>query len=62
LQSRFGLHLIQVLERRQVELSERDRREFARREVREQKAEEALRSYLQELRGRAYIEYRDPPQ
>lgn len=62
LQSRFGLHIIQVLERRQVELSERDRREFARREVREQKAEEALRSYLQELRGRAYIEYRDPPQ
>lgn len=60
--SRFGLHLIQVLERREVALSERERRELARRELREQKAEEALRSYLQDLRGRAYVEYREPPQ
>jgi peptidyl-prolyl cis-trans isomerase SurA len=60
--SRFGLHLIQVLERREVALSERERRELARREVREQKSEEALRNYLQDLRGRAYVEYRDPPQ
>ena len=62
LQSRFGVHLIQVLERRESQLSERERRELARREVREQKSEEALRNYLQELRGRAYVEYRDPPQ
>jgi len=60
--SRFGLHLIQVLERREVALSERERRELARRELREQKAEEALRNYLQDLRGRAYVEYREPPQ
>lgn len=60
--SRFGMHLIQVLERREVALSERDRRELARRELREQKTEEALRNFLQELRGRAYVELRDPPQ
>lgn len=60
--SRFGMHLIQVLERREVPLSERDRRDLARREVREQKTEEALRNFLQELRGRAYVELREPPQ
>ncbi len=60
--SRFGLHLIQVLERREVPLSPRERRELARRELREQKTEEALRTFLQELRGRAYVELREPPQ
>ena len=60
--SRFGLHLIQVIERRQAELSEREQRELARRELREQKADEALRSFVQELRGRAYVELREPPQ
>ena len=60
--SRFGVHLIQVLERREVPLSDKDRRELARREVRERKTGEALRTWLQDLRGRAYIEYREPPQ
>lgn len=60
--SRFGLHLIQVQQRRQVPLSERERRELARRELREQKTEEALRNFVQELRGRAYVELREPPQ
>ncbi len=59
--SRFGLHLIQVIERREVPLTERERRDLARREVREQKAEEALRNFLQDVRGRAYVEYREPP-
>ena len=62
LQSRFGLHLIGVLERREVQLSDRDRRELARRELREEKTEEALRTFMQDVRGRAYVEYRDPPQ
>jgi peptidyl-prolyl cis-trans isomerase SurA len=60
--SRFGVHLIQVLERREVPLSDKDRRELARREVRDRKTGEALRTWLQDLRGRAYIEYREPPQ
>ena len=59
--SRFGVHLIQVLERREVPLSDKDRRELARRELRERKTEEALRNWLQDLRGRAYIEYRESP-
>jgi peptidyl-prolyl cis-trans isomerase SurA len=60
--SRFGMHLIEVLERREVPLSDKERRELARRDVRERKTEEALREWLQDVRGRAYVEYREPPQ
>jgi len=62
LKSRFGLHLIQVVERREAPLSDRERRELARRALREQKTEEATRNFLQEVRGRAYVELREPPQ
>jgi peptidyl-prolyl cis-trans isomerase SurA len=60
--SRFGVHLIQVQERRQTNLSPREQREWVRNLLREQKAEEAYASWARELRGRAYIEYREPPQ
>ena len=60
--SRFGVHLIRVEERRQSTLSARDQREMVRGLVRERKATEALRTWAQDVRGRAYVEYRDPPQ
>lgn len=60
--SRFGVHLIQVQERRQVPLSAREQREWVRNLLREQKAEEAYETWVRELRARAYIEYREPPQ
>jgi peptidyl-prolyl cis-trans isomerase SurA len=60
--SRFGVHLIQLLERRQATLSARDQREVARNVVREKKLEEAFTQWTQEVRGRAYVEYREPPQ
>jgi peptidyl-prolyl cis-trans isomerase SurA len=56
------MHLIEVLERREVPLTDKERRELARRDLRERKSEEALRSWLQDVRGRAYVEYREPPQ
>ncbi len=59
--TRFGVHLIQLLERREVKPSQRELRDMARDTVREQKTEQAYTTWLQELRGRAYIEYRDPP-
>ena len=61
LTSRFGVHLIQVLERRTTQLSTRDQRELARNVLREKKQEEAYTLWAQEVRGRAYVEYRDPP-
>lgn len=60
--SRFGVHLIQLLERREAKLTEREQREMARDTVREKKLDEAYATWAQELRGRAYVEYRDPPQ
>ena len=62
LTSRFGTHLIQVVERRDTELSKREQREIARNALREIKQEEAYALWAQEVRGRAYVEYREPPQ
>jgi peptidyl-prolyl cis-trans isomerase SurA len=60
--SRFGVHLIQVLERREVALEPRQLREQARNILREQKFEPTYIDWAKELRARAYIELRDPPQ
>lgn len=60
--SRFGVHLIQVLERRQITLDLKQQREQARNVLREQKFEEAYLDWVRDLRGRAYIEMREPPQ
>lgn len=59
--SRFGVHLIQVLERRESSLSQREQREIARSQVREKKLEEAFATWSQEVRARAYVEMREPP-
>lgn len=60
--TRFGVHLIQVLDRRQTELDVRQQREQARNILKEQKFEGAYAEWLRDLRGRAYVELRDPPQ
>ncbi len=60
--TRFGLHLIQVVDRRQTTLDVRQLREQARNILREQKFEAAFAEWLRDLRGRAYVEYREPPQ
>jgi peptidyl-prolyl cis-trans isomerase SurA len=59
--SRFGVHLIQVVERRQVNLDARQQREQARNVLREQKFEDAYLEWIRDLRARAYIELREPP-
>jgi heat shock protein HtpX len=43
-------------------LSERELREMARNNLREKKFEETYQLWAQEVRGRAYVEYRDAPQ
>lgn len=60
--SRFGVHLIKVLERREAKLSPREQRELARAAVREKKMDQAYAAWAQDVRGRAYVEYREPPQ
>jgi peptidyl-prolyl cis-trans isomerase SurA len=61
-QSRFGLHLIQLVERREQALGPRELREIARNQLREKKQEEAYIQWALDVRGRAYVEYREPPQ
>jgi len=59
--SRFGVHLIQVMDRRQVTLDVKQQREQARNVLRERKFDEAFDEWLRELRARAYIEMREAP-
>ncbi|HEX7437101.1 MAG TPA: peptidylprolyl isomerase, partial [Caldimonas sp.] len=59
--SRFGVHLIQVTDRREVALDVKQQREQARNMLREQKFEDAYAEWIRDLRGRAYIELREPP-
>ena len=60
--SRFGVHLIEVTERREVPLSAREQREMARNLLREKKLDEAFTAWQEDLRGRAFVEMRDAPQ
>ena len=57
-QSPFGWHLIQVLERRTEDASEERRRLMARQALRERKSDEAYQDWLRQMRDRAYVEYR----
>jgi peptidyl-prolyl cis-trans isomerase SurA len=59
--SRFGVHLIQVLERRETAVDAKQQREQARNNLREKKFEAAYIAWLRELRGRAYVELRELP-
>jgi peptidyl-prolyl cis-trans isomerase SurA len=60
--SRFGVHLIEVQERRRVETSLREQRDAVRAILREKKLEEAFPLWAQDLRARAYVELRELPQ
>jgi peptidyl-prolyl cis-trans isomerase SurA len=57
-QSPFGFHLIQVLERRTEEASPERRRLVARAALRERKSDEAYQDWIRQMRDRAYVEYR----
>ncbi len=56
--TRFGWHILQVLDRRDYDQSEELRRAAARKVVQERKANEAKQQYLHKLRSEAYIEIR----
>jgi peptidyl-prolyl cis-trans isomerase SurA len=54
-QSEFGWHLIQVLERREAKLTLEKQRQFARAAIRERKFEQAYQDWLRELRDSATV-------
>jgi len=57
-QSPFGFHLIQVLERRTEEATAERQRLAARQVLRERKSDEAYQDWVRQMRDRAYVEYR----
>jgi len=58
-QSGFGWHLIQVLERRNADVSVEQKKMQARNAIRSFRSEEAFQDWLRQLRDRAFIEYRN---
>ncbi|MDK9703357.1 MAG: peptidylprolyl isomerase [Sulfuritalea sp.] len=57
-QSPFGFHLIQVLERRTEDATAERQRLGARQVLRERKSDEAYQDWVRQMRDRAYVEYR----
>jgi len=60
--SRFGVHLIQVLERREQSVDRKQQREIARNVLRAEKFEAAYQEWSRDVRARAYVEMREAPQ
>ena len=59
--SRFGVHLIQVLDRRDSTIDPKQLREQATNALKEQKFDPAYSEWVADLRAKAFIEYRDAP-
>jgi len=58
IKSRFGWHIIQVLERRNQDVSQQAARLKIREAIKARKSEETFQDWLHGLRDRAYVEYR----
>jgi peptidyl-prolyl cis-trans isomerase SurA len=58
IKTQFGLHVIQVLERRNQDMTKEAARIKARQEIRARKSDEAFQDWVRELRDRAFVELR----
>jgi peptidyl-prolyl cis-trans isomerase SurA len=56
-QTQFGWHIIEVLERREEDVSQDRRRQQARMALRARKSDESYQEWLRQQRDRAYVEY-----
>lgn len=57
-QTRYGIHLIEVLESREVDVGDQQRRSEAARRLRARKIDERYEQWVNELRDQAFIEFR----
>jgi len=60
-QTGFGWHLIQVLERRNADVSQEQKRQQARLAIRSVKSDDAWQDWLRQLRDSAHVEYHAEP-
>ncbi len=58
--SQFGVHLIQLEERRMLDVSEQKRRDVVRQQIGKRKLAEKYDQFLKQLKSGAFIEYRVP--
>ncbi|WP_342118364.1 peptidylprolyl isomerase [Pseudoduganella sp. OTU4001] len=59
IETAFGYHLIEVLERKADDVSKEKQRAAARNALRERKLVEAVEDWQRQVRDRAYVEFRD---
>lgn len=59
IQSPFGFHLIQVIERKSEDVTQQKERNVARQVIRERKMQEAMEDWVRQVRDRAYVEFRE---
>ena len=58
IKTQFGLHILQVIDRRNQDMSKEAGRIKARQEIRARKSDEAFQDWVRELRDRAFVELR----
>jgi peptidyl-prolyl cis-trans isomerase SurA len=58
-QSPYGFHLIEVVERKSEDVSKEKERNLARQVIRERKTQEAMEDWARQIRDRAYVEFRE---
>jgi len=56
--TQFGWHIVQVLDRREKDVTAESKRDEAKLAIRKRKSEEALQLYLRKLRDQAFVETR----
>ncbi|WP_229483517.1 peptidylprolyl isomerase [Massilia horti] len=59
IQTPFGFHLLQVIERKSEDVTKEKERNLARNILRERKTQEAYEDWAREVRDRAYVEFRE---
>lgn len=57
--SRFGWHLVKIIDRREQNMADEFKRNKAREQIRQRKIDEEMESWLRAMRDEAYVEYRE---
>lgn len=56
----FGVHLIEVMARREVPMSEAQQRDWARAQLRQARGQQVLDAWVREVRAGTYVQIKDP--